>query len=252
MAESENKLKLDGLRQEIRGPVKIFAEKLIAKLGERLQNVTVVGSSLTGDFAPGKSDINTVLVLSEHTLDSLNNLAGMASSMRKRKLAAPLLMTQAYIERSRDVFGIEFLDLQLIHETIFGDDPFEKLTFARKDVRLQCERELKASLIRLKQGYIAAGANKRLVRDILISAVGGLVPLLRAMLWLKDIDRPRIAEAVFKKAAAEFSVNVNHLITAGKWRHTKTHMDRDTITTAFESIYTTVEKLSIIVDELKV
>ncbi len=252
MVENKNNMKLDTVREEIRKPLKAFAEKLTATLSDNLQSITVVGSSLTEDFVPKQSDINTVLVLGEQTLDSLKTLAGMARSMSRIKLAAPLLMTRAYIERSRDVFGIEFLDFQLIHKTIFGSDPFISLTFTTKDVRLQCERELKAALIRLRQGYIAAAASRRLVRDILISTVGGLVPLLRAMLWLKDIDRPSRAELVFTKSADEFSIKVDSLIAARKWRHEKKRLQEDEITAAFESIYTAVDKLAVIVDKLEV
>jgi hypothetical protein len=252
MAENKNNIKLDALREEIRKPLKSFAEKLAAELGDNLENITVVGSSLTEDFRPGQSDINTVLVFKKQTLDALNALAGMAKSMSKRKLSAPLLMTPDYIKRSRDVFGIEFLDFQLIHQTISGDDPFAKLTFAKADVRLQCERELKATLIRLRQGYIASAGHKKLIRDILVSAAGGLAPLLRAMLWLKDTDRPRQAEKVFTKAAVEFSINADSLIAAIKWRHEKTRLSDEKIAAVFESIYTTVEHLALIVDKLEV
>jgi len=251
MAADSSELKLAPLRSEIRDSVKTFAEKLTKKLGENLKSITIVGSSLTEDFVPGKSDINSVLVLAEQDLGSLNSLAGMAKSMRKKKLSAPLLMTLAYIERSRDVFGIEFLDFQLTHQTILGDDPFAELSFAKKDVRLQCERELKATLIRLRQGYIAAAGQKKLVRDILISAVSGLLPLLRAMLWLKNSDRPSRAQAVFTRAEAEFSVKTGCLISAKNWRHEKVRLSNDEIQRNFEAIYAATDRLAVIVDELE-
>ncbi len=252
MAEKTNNLDLDSLREEIRDSVKIFSEKVISAFGDNLQNITIVGSSLTEDFRPGQSDINTVLILGRQSLDSLNTLARMARSMNKKGVAVPLLMTSEYIERSRDVFGIEFLDFQLTHKTIYGDDPFASLTIAKTDVRLQCERELKATLIRLRQGYIAAAANKRLVRDILASAAGGLVPLLRAMFWLKDIDRGVLAEQVFTKAATEFSIKADSLIDAKKWRHKKTTLQKSEVPSIFESIYANVEQLAFIVDKLEV
>jgi len=252
MAENKNDMKSDALREEVREQLKSFAEKIGTELGDNLESITVVGSSLTEDFRPGQSDINTVLVLKKQTADLLNVLSGMARWMSKRRLSAPLLMTAAYIERSRDVFGIEFLDFQLIHQTISGDDPFAKLGFAKADVRLQCERELKATLIRLRQGYISSAGRKKLIRDILVSAAGGLTPLLRAMLWLKDKDRSRQAEKVFTKAAVEFSINADSLITAIKWRHEKIRLSDEKIATVFESIYTTVEQLALIVDKLEV
>ena len=129
---------------------------------------------------------------------------------------------------------------------------FAALTFDKKDVRLQCERELKAMLIRLRQGYIAAAANKKLVRDILISTARGLAPLLRAMLWLKDRDRPPGSKATFAKAAEEFSIKTDSLATPGKWRRDKTRLNETQMQSAFESIYATVEQLAGIVDELEV
>ena len=252
MANDKNSLKLDTVREPIREPLKTLAEKLIAELGDNLKSITVVGSSLTEDFRAGQSDINSVIVLGKQTLGSLNTIAGLAKPMSKKKISAPLLMTPSYIERSLDAFGIEFLDFQLTHQTILGSDPFAALGFDKKDVRLQCERELKAMLIRLRQGYIAAAANKRLVRDILISTTKGLAPLLRAMLWLKDIDRAAETEATFSKAGDEFSVNMDSLITAGKWRHEKVHLGEPEIQNAFESVYTTVEQLAVTVDKLEV
>ena len=174
MTENKINLKIDALHMQIRDSVKAVAEKLSTALSDNLQSITVVGSSLTEDFRSGQSDINTVLVLGKQNLGSLNAVASLAKPMSRKKISPPLLMTQSYIERSRDVFGVEFLDFQLVHETIMGDDPFTSLAFDKKDVRIQCERELKAMLIRLRQGYIAAAANKKLVlsNKKLISNIG--------------------------------------------------------------------------------
>ena len=75
MDENKSKLNLDPLRSDICEAVKAFADKLTAELGDNLQSITVVGSSLTQDYSPGQSDINTVLVLEEQNLESLECLA---------------------------------------------------------------------------------------------------------------------------------------------------------------------------------
>ena len=252
MAENKINLKLDALPNQVRDSIKDFSEKLTSELSANLQSITVVGSSLTEDFRPGQSDINTVLVIDKQTLTLLNAIASLAKPMRKKRISPPLLMTESYIEQSLDVFGVEFLDFQLTHQTILGDDPFEALTFDKKDVRLQCERELKAMLIRLRQGYIASAANKKLVRDVLIATAKGLAPFLRAMLWLKDIERPAKAESSFSKAAELFSVNLESLETARNWQNQNARLSGIEIENAFESVYTTVEQLSLIVDKLEV
>ena len=61
MDEKKDKLKLENIRSEVREAIAAFAGKLIEQLQENLQSITVVGSSLTEDFNPQKSDINTVM-----------------------------------------------------------------------------------------------------------------------------------------------------------------------------------------------
>jgi len=251
MAESKNALHVEGLAAPIAEPLTLLAEQLGAALGNDLQSITVVGSALTEDFKPGASDINAVLVLGEYKTAALKAIAALAKAMRKKKLSPPLLMTASYIERSRDVFGVEFLDFQLTHRTIFGADPFAALQFDKQEVRLQCERELKATLIRLRQGYIAAAGNNKLVRDVLIAAAKGLAPLLRAMLWLQDIERPQMMAPTFKRAAGQFNVNLEAATTAERWRYEKPRLTDNDIETAFESIYAAVDHLATAVDALE-
>jgi hypothetical protein len=252
MAEDKNLLKLDSLREEVRDPIKAFAEKLMAGLGENLESITVVGSSLTEDFKPGSSDINTVVVLARPGSDSLDTLTGTVRSLRKRKLAAPIPLTLAYIERFCDVLGVELLDLQMTHQTILGDDPFDGLTFTKDDIRVQCKRRLMATLLRLRRGYISAAGNERLVCDTLTSAACGLVPLMRAMLWLRDIDRPHRAELVFSTSAVEFLVETHFIVAARRWRHEKARLRGENISTVFESICNSIERLALMIDERKV
>ncbi len=249
---AKGRLNLDILPALIREAAQDFSDRVLETLGDNLQSITVVGSSLTADFKPGQSDINTVLVLSKQTTGTLNAIAALARPMSKKKISPPLLMTPSYIERSSDVFGVEFLDFQLTHRTVLGEDPFASLMFEKNDVRLQCERELKATLIRLRQGYLAAAANRRLVRDILISTAKALSPLLRAMLWLKDIERASETGPTFSKAADEFSIKMDALITAGQWRHQKARLTEAEMENTFEAVYSTVDELAELVDTLEV
>jgi len=250
---SEQKiLKVHGLREDIREPVEAFGRKLSEDIGDNLRSLSLVGSSLTDDFRPGKSDINTVLVVGELNIDLLNVLAGLGKAMGKKRIKAPILMTPAYIEQSRDVFGIEFLDFQLIHQTILGPDPFEEMAFEKQHVRLQCERELKATLIRLRQGYIAAVNQTKMIQLLVASTASGLVPMLRSMLWLKGQERPRESKGVFERSAEVFSIEPGTLIKARQWRDKKGLAEKDEIISAFSSIYKTVEQLAELVDKLEV
>jgi hypothetical protein len=252
MADTRSAPRWDGVPETIRAPLALLVERLQAGLRDNLQSITVVGSSLTQDFLPKISDINTVVLLAAHDLPALNAVALLAPTMSRRKVSPPLLMTPFYIDRSRDVFGVEFLDFQLVHETILGEDPFASLQFEKKDVRLQCERELKAMLVRLRQGYVAALGNKRMIRDILISTAKGLAPLLRAMLWLVDADRPKTMDSTLRKAAGAFEVDLGVVLAIHHWRHEKPRMTDAEMESTFVAILDAVDRLTTTVDALEV
>jgi len=248
--EPTKKFNIEQLRREIREPLRFLAEKLLADLGENFLSLSVVGSSLTADFHPKRSDINTVLVVERRSHKLLHLLAGYGISMGKRKLRAPLLMTEAYIQQSLDVFGVEFLDFQLNHSVIYGPDPFQGLSISKADVRLQCERQLKASLIQLRQGYIRALAKPKLIGDLLINCIAELLVLMRAMLWLVDCDRPREAEPTLGAAAEQFKFDPQTIASLVQLKQQHARPQSDQVESMFENVYQVVDHLAKHVDQL--
>jgi hypothetical protein len=251
VTETRSAPQLDGVRTEIREPLRLLAERLGAALGDNLKSLSVVGSSLTQDFEPKISDVNTVVLLDAYDIPALNAIARLAVPLSRYKLSPPLLLTGFYIGRSCDVFGVEFLDFQLVHQTILGEDPFASMQFEKKNVRLQCERELKAMLVRLRQGYIASAGAQRRVREILIATAKGLTPLLRAMLWMVDADRPKTMDSTLRKAAGEFDVDLGSALAVHHWRHEKPKLTDAEIESSFIAILDAVERLTTIVDGLE-
>ena len=250
MPDTNMELQLGKLSDSaLQAPLETGAHAWAALLGTRLAGITVVGSCLTADYRAGQSDINTVLLVDAYDPDILTKLASaMRPLRRKQRLAVPLLMTNDYIARSRDVFGIEFLDFQLTHHTILGDDPFAELQFQKTDVRLQCERELKADLIRLRQGYISADAKPVLVQDVLIAAVKSLAPLLRAMLWLHDFSREANLQSTFTQAATQFSFDAQALLDVSTWWRQKARPKGPELRANFDRVYEIIESLAHTVD----
>jgi len=251
MTETDHALRLNGIRETVRTPLRLLVGQLRQVLRDNLRSVAVVGSSLTEDFKPGVSDINTVVVLDKRSTPALPLVASLAKPLRRQGLAAPLLVTASYIDRSRDVFGIEFLDFQLTHETIFGDDPFAALAFGKSNVRLQCERELKAMLVKMQQGYLTAGGAWRIVGEEVIAAVKQLAPLLRAMLWLKDVERPQTMTASLRKASEQFHVELDALIEADRWRQQRRRLTAVEVEAGFEDVFAAVENLTQIIDDFE-
>ena len=238
------------LREEVRPAVQFLLTRLAGDLGDNLQSLCVVGSALTGDFHPKYSDINTVMVVRTRSHQLLQLLGGYGKTMGKRKLRAPLLMTTEYIQQSLDVFGVELLEFQHNHKMIAGPDPFSELEFRKEDVRLQCERQFKAALIKLRQGYIRAMGKSKIVAGLLVDCVSELAVLLRALLWLKDIDRPAEAKATLEVAAKVFEFDTQKLIPIMSMKHCRSSLGGDMVEAIFEDVYQIVDHLGRTVDQI--
>lgn len=251
MPNSAHELQLTGVDVALHASLNAAATAWSSLLNDHLLGITVVGSCLTPDYRPGQSDINTVLLVDEvdpTLLDALTS--SMRTLRRKQHLAIPLLMTEDYLARSRDVFGIEFLDFQLTHQTVLGDDPFVDLNFTKPEVRLQCERELKADLIRLRQGYITASGKDPLICEVLMAGVKSLGPLLRAMLWLHDQPREAATQSTVRQAATQFSFDAAVLTQVSAWRQQKSRPKGPEVRTVFAQVYQLIHALAATVDAL--
>ena len=250
MTQQSSQIKITQLCEQIRPAIRFLAEKLLADLDDNLISLCVVGSSVTDDFHPRFSDINTVVVTRSRSHELLKTIAGYGSAMGKKKLRAPLLMTPEYIQQSPDVFGVEFLDFQLNHVVVFGPDPFTELTMGKEDVRLQCERQLKAALIKLRQGYIRCLGKPKPVGQLLIECVGELAVLLRALLWLIDCERPKCAQPTLVLAAEKFSFEADKIIPLFKLKQQHQQPPSEQAERLFENLYQAIDHLARKVDQL--
>ena len=163
-----------------------FSQDLVRDCPVTVTGLQVVGSVLTPDYLPGRSDINSVLVVEEKNTALLDFLIELGKKFRQHQVAPPLIMTPAYIETSLDAFPLEFLNFQLIHYPLHGPDLFAPLTISGDHLRLQCERELKAKLLWLGQIYIETLGDRKRLAERLGRSFGGYLPLLRGILHLHD------------------------------------------------------------------
>jgi hypothetical protein len=249
---SVHSINVDFLREEIREPVRTFAQRLIETVGDNLESFSVVGSALTSDFDRNRSDINTVLVVHRRSHKLLKSLADMGQSMERKRLQVPILVTREYIERSLDVFGVEFLDFQLNHQMILGPDPFTDLVFHKECVRLQCERELKSALIQLRQGYVQSLGKHRHIEPMLVDCVKKLIVLMRTMLWLNDVDRPKEFKPALDQAAEKFQIPTEGRDAIMILREKGGLPAVELMDPMFEHVYQVIDHLSRVVDQMKV
>ena len=167
-----------------------LVDGLVRHLGDRLHSVVLYGSSARGDFDKRTSDMNVMVVLEDLEPSALEALAPALTGWRRRGRPMPRLFSPALIADAADVFPIEFLDIQACRVVLHGPDPFATVTVHHDHLRLQCEREMREKMMRLREGLVEAHGNARAIRRLLTGSYGTFVALFRGCLHLLGGEVP--------------------------------------------------------------
>lgn len=190
----EMHLNLTGMPAVARDAVEAFASVVAESAGAKLLGLTFYGR-FAGD-ADAAGPLRSVLVLDQVDLAMLHKLSERGPQFARLGIAAPLVMTPAYIAGSRDTFPLELLEIQQSRHTVLGRDEFAALTFQREHVRLQAERELKRALIRLRQDLLSCEGRDDLLSELVEDVAGMLLRTLRGVAWLKGHAQPLSRQAL--------------------------------------------------------
>lgn len=154
-----------------------------AALGNAYSAV-LYGSAARGDYVPGASDINLLLVLDDVGPAALRALSPAFVEWRSRTPEPPLLVSREEWARATDVFPIEITDMQSAHRLLRGEDPLAGLAVSDADLRRALESELRGKLLRLRQGYTLLAERPGDLGTLATSSVPTALVLFRCLLTL--------------------------------------------------------------------
>lgn len=169
-------------------PERIVGEagaELAEAFGSALRTVVVYGSAGHPDFRPERSDINFAAVAEPVSFAHLQRVAQWYARWRGERVAAPLILAPADLTRSLDVFPLELLDIQARHRTLAGTELFGTIEIARENVRLECEREAKGKLFRLRALYLELAGSLLELRELMIDSRKSFLHVMRGLLFLR-------------------------------------------------------------------
>jgi hypothetical protein len=177
-----------------------------AALGDRYSAI-LYGSAARGDYLPGRSDVNLMLLLDAASPALLQSLGDGLRAWRKSTSEPPLVMTRAEWARATDVFPVEIVDMQAGYAVVRGSDPIAGLRVDRRDLRRALEREFRGKLVRLRQGYAALAADPQALGAMAAGTVSSVLVLCRGLLVL--LGRPVPSDPAELGAAAEGAAGGN-------------------------------------------
>jgi hypothetical protein len=144
-------------------------------------SAVLYGSAARGDWVPGRSDVNLLLLVDDTTPAALRRLTPAVTEWHSRGFAPPLIMGRTEWERSADVFPIEITDMQLSHRLLCGADPVTGVVIAPADLREAVEKELRGKLVRLRQAYVRFGDAGPILGGFALASISTYFALLRCL-----------------------------------------------------------------------
>lgn len=153
--------------------------------GDRLHAVVAYGGS------PSQWARNMVLVDSL-TMDDLTALAAAAPGWHAREIATPLILPHAEFAQSLDAFPVEYGEILETHQVLAGDDPFDGVEIAARDLRRALEMRTASHLLHLRENFVEIGGRPAMVEALVRESAPAFQVLLRRMAGLDraPVDSP--------------------------------------------------------------
>ncbi len=211
-----------------------FTGRMKDVYGGSLISVILYGSASSGEFTERYSNVNVIVVLDDTSLESLSKAHSIVNSPRFGMIS-PVFFTEEYIVSSLDVFPIEFLDIIENHKILYGKDTVKALKVDNKNLRFQCEQELKSKLINIKKRYLTI-KNKRDMENLLFKTFTSTLHIMRNLLRLKGCRSPYPKEDILSESEKAFQVDttiLSKILWAKNKRMALTRKDVDSLLAGF-------------------
>jgi len=227
-----------------------FVGRLRAAAGTNLESVILFGSAVAGDFHPEFSNVNLFCVIRDNSFAALQALAPAVKWWDAQKQPPPQFMTRDEIERSVDVFTIEFMDIKQHHRVLFGEDVFQTLTIPTKLHRVQVEYELREKVALLRQHLLLASGNDARLWDLLTRSVSSFATLFRHALMVLGSDAPVGKREAAQALAKQVGFDPSAFMQVFDVRERKAEHRKFDVADVFSRYLTALEQVTAAVDKM--
>jgi predicted nucleotidyltransferase len=236
------------MRDSVARSVDAFLAEADTVLGQGYSAI-LYGSAARGDYVPGRSDINLMLVIDQLTPQILRSLGRGFAAWRKSVREAPLVLSRAEWNRASDAFPIEITDMRIAYKVLRGADPVQGTRVDPADLRKALEREFRGKLLRLRQGYATYAPDPGALGALGLQSAATILVLLRGVLTLIEKPVPHDALELAAAAAAAIGFEGEHLLHVVRHR-----VDREWRCDApeFENYMEAVEHTARFLDQLQI
>jgi hypothetical protein len=156
-----------------------FVKRLAEAAGPNLLSAILYGSAATGEFHAKHSDVNLLCLFERVDADTLAVINPVTRRWTRKGHRAPLVFTAAELARAADMFAIELVDIKASHRVLHGADLLPSIDVPMALHHLQVERELRQTLVRLREHYLAGDGGRKTILRLMTASISSVAVLFR-------------------------------------------------------------------------
>ena len=204
------------LPRDMRETLRAYLAEVSATFGATLESVILYGSAARGEFQPGRSNLNLLLVVGAHDVEALTRYANVHRRWRKEGMVVPVVFTADDLRASADLFPLEYLELRHYHIVLSGNDPLTQPDPDAGKLSHQCLQEIGSNLLRVRQRFVEGGASPDIIEVLIPLSITGLLPSLRGLVYLLGRSQAMSTETLLKELGTLLGMDTASLEDA--WR----------------------------------
>jgi predicted nucleotidyltransferase len=199
---------------DVKARLEEFTRSLVSLLSQDLVALVIHGSAVRGGYVPGSSDIDGVVVLREPTAAKLESIGNVVRMARFSARIECMILDEAEIARSADVFPLLYEDIAACHHLAHGKDVFSAITVHPEHRRLRIEQELREVEIRLRRVVTDNADDDESLGAALERKVKQLRSPLNALVRLRGKNPADSVHGVLEAAGELFGISMAPLHNA--------------------------------------
>ena len=205
---------IEGLPDDTQKLLQTYVKEVTGTFGGQMEGLLLYGSAVRGEFIPGRSNLNILLLVSSYDSAVLKQYSALHRRWSKEQIMVPLFLTEEELHLSAAVFPLEFLEIQEQHRVLGGRDPFIGFHVKTDRLRDAVVQGFASHLLRLRQRYVEGGGGAEATTILLLLSITSMLPLLRGVQRL--LGRPPLShsDAAISDVAEQLKLDLQGLLDA--------------------------------------
>jgi hypothetical protein len=160
--------------------IESLARDLEEVFGTRLQGLVAYPGT------HGDGSVHSCAIVDGLAFADLAKCLPFTDRWHQRRIAVPLMLSRAELERTLDIFPLEYAAIAADHLLVRGTDPFSAVRIAAEDLRRAIEAQAKSHLIHLREAYLESRGDTTRIGQMIASSAAPLRALLINIARLSD------------------------------------------------------------------